>query len=223
MLYGESGMDIQSVMVFFMEIIGTVAFSASGAMVGINKSMDVFGVCVLGVFTAVGGGMARDMILCRVPSALINPVYVAVAAATAIVVFAVLWVKKEHFHGRFRMAYDSLMLIMDSLGLGIFTVVGVLTGVKAGYPENTFLLVFLGTLTGVGGGLIRDVMAGVPPYIFVKHIYALASIAGAVAFVILYRLFGEIPALIAASLLVVAIRLLAAHFHWNLPRLKINA
>ncbi len=66
-------------------------------------------------------------------------------------------------------------------------------------------------------------MAGVPPYIFVKHIYALASIAGAVAFVILYRLFGEIIALIAASLLVVAIRLLAAHFHWNLPRLKINA
>ena len=157
MLYGENGMDIQSVIVFCMEIIGTVAFSASGAMVGINKSMDVFGVCVLGVFTAVGGGMARDMILCRVPSALINPVYVAVAAATAIVVFAVLWVKKEHFHGRFRMAYDSLMLIMDSLGLGIFTVVGVLTGVKAGYPGNTFLLVFLGTLTGVGGGLTKGV------------------------------------------------------------------
>ncbi len=120
-------MDIQSVIVFCMEIIGTVSFSASGAMVCTNKSRDVFGVCVRVVFSAFGGGMARYMILCRVPSALINPVYVAVAAATAIVVFAVLWVKKEHFHGRFRMAYDSLMLIMDSLGLGIFSVVGLVS------------------------------------------------------------------------------------------------
>lgn len=218
-----NGMDVQTALVFVMELIGTVAFSASGAMVAINKSMDIFGVCVLGVFTAVGGGMVRDMILGNVPSALINPVYVAVAAGTALIVFFVLLLKKEHFHGKFRLAYDKLMLLMDSLGLGIFTVVGVLTGIKAGYPANTFLLVFLGTLTGVGGGLLRDVMAGVPPYIFVKHIYALASIVGACVFVLLYRNFGEIPALIVASVLVVVIRLLAAHFHWNLPRLKIRA
>lgn len=216
-------MDIRQLIVFIMELIGTVAFSASGAMVGIERKMDIFGVCVLGVSTAVGGGMVRDITLGNVPNALIDPVYVAVAAVTALVVFFVLLLRKKHFRGRFRAAYDHIMLIMDSLGLGIFTVVGVLTGIKAGYMDNTFLLVFVGTLTGVGGGLLRDVMAGVAPYIFVKHIYALASIAGALAFVFIYRFFGEIPALIASSMLVFLIRICAAHFHWNLPRLKIEA
>lgn len=215
-------MDFKQILVFIMELIGTVAFSASGAMVAIEQNMDIFGVCVLGVSTAVGGGMVRDIILGGVPGAFTNPVYVAVAAATALIVFFVLLLRKEHLHGRTRALYDSLMLIMDAVGLGIFTVVGVLTGIRAGYPDNTFLLVFLGTITGVGGGLMRDMMAGVPPYIFVKHIYALASIAGACIFVFIYRYFGEIPALVVASLLVVAIRLLAARYHWNLPRLKIN-
>lgn len=215
-------MEIQRILVFVMELIGTVAFSVSGAMVGIEQRMDIFGVCVLGIFTAVGGGMVRDIIIGSVPSALINPVYVIVAALAALGVFLVLLLRKKHLHGRFRAAYDTVMLIMDALGLGIFTAVGVRTGINAGYPDNTFLLVFLGTLTGVGGGLLRDVMAGVPPYIFVKHIYALASIAGACAFILLYRTLGEVAALIGASLLVVTIRLLAAHYHWNLPRLKIT-
>ncbi len=215
-------MDIQKLLVFIMELVGTVAFSVSGAMVGIEQKMDIFGVCVLGIFTAVGGGMVRDIIVGAVPSALINPVYVGVAALAALGVFVVLLLRKKHLHGRFRAAYDTVMLIMDALGLGIFTAVGVRTGINAGYPDNTFLLVFLGTLTGVGGGLLRDVMAGVPPYIFVKHIYALASIAGACAFILLYRAFGEVAALIGASVLVVTIRLLAAHYHWNLPRLKIK-
>ncbi len=78
------------------------------------------------------------------------------------------------------------MLVMDSIGLGIFTVVGVNTGISHGYMEYTFLLVFLGTVTGVGGGLLRDVMAGVPPYILVRHIYACASIVGAIVCVILF-------------------------------------
>lgn len=215
-------MDIQSVLVFAMEIIGTIAFSASGAIVGINQGMDIFGVCVLGVFTACGGGFVRDMILNIVPSALTNPIYVVVAAATALFIFCVLYVKKTHFHGRLRARYDTIMLIMDSLGLGIFTVVGVRTGIRAGYSDNAFLLVFLGTLTGVGGGLMRDMMAEVPPYIFVKHIYALASIAGGCVFVMLYRLFGEVTALITSSLLVFMIRLLAAHYRWNLPKIRIT-
>jgi uncharacterized membrane protein YeiH len=214
-------MDFGQLLVFIMELIGTVAFSASGAMVAIEKSMDIFGVCVLGVCTAVGGGMVRDIILGNVPDALTEPVYVAVAAATALMVFLVLYMRKEHLHGRSRAFYDSLMLIMDAVGLGIFTGVGVLTGIRAGYPNNEFLLVFLGTITGVGGGLLRDMMAGVPPYIFVKHIYALASIAGACIFVLLYKFFGEVPALVVSSILIIAIRLLAAHYHWNLPRLKI--
>ncbi len=210
-------MDIQGFIVFCMELAGTIAFAASGAMVGINCGMDVFGVCVLGVVTAVGGGMTRDVILGNVPGALIRPVYVSVAIGASLLVFSVLYFKRNILQGKVGVLYDKAMLVMDSVGLGIFTVVGVTTGISNGYLGNTFLLTFLGTLTGVGGGLLRDMMAGVPPYIFVKHIYACASVAGAISCVWIYRGFGQIPAMVVSSILVVVIRFLAAHYRWNLP------
>ena len=215
-------MDLQAYIIFCVEIMGTVAFAASGAMTGISRRMDAFGVCVLGVVTAVGGGMMRDVILGNVPGALIRPVYVAVAVATALLIFTVLYVKKDLLQGNFGHLYDRAMLAMDSVGLGIFTAVGVTTGIRNGYLENTFLLTFLGTLTGVGGGLLRDMMAGQPPYIFVKHIYACASVVGAVSCVWIYRIFGQLPAMVTASALVVVIRFLAAHYRWNLPRIRME-
>ncbi len=214
-------MDIQSLIVFCMEVAGTIAFAASGAMVGIRRGMDIFGICVLGVVTSVGGGMTRDIILGNVPGALIDPVYVVVALFTTLMVFSVFYFKRILPRGRLGIFYERAMLVMDSIGLGIFTVVGVTTGIRYGYLDNTFLLTFLGTLTGVGGGLLRDMMAGVPPYIFVKHIYACASVAGAISCVYIYREFGQIPAMVIASLLVVLIRFLAAHYRWNLPRITL--
>ena len=210
-------MDIQSLIVFCMEVAGTIAFAASGAMVGIHRGMDIFGICVLGVVASVGGGMTRDIILGNVPGALIDPIYVVVALFTTLTVF---YFKRTLPRGRLGIFYERAMLVMDSIGLGIFTVVGVTTGIRYGYLDNTFLLTFLGTLTGVGG-LLRDMMAGVPPYIFVKHIYACASVAGAISCVYIYREFGQIPAMVIASLLVVLIRFLAAHYRWNLPRITL--
>lgn len=167
-------MDYQSIITFFMEMAGTVAFAASGAMVGVERNMDIFGVSVLGVVTAVGGGMIRDIVLGIIPpNVFTNPVYALVATITSCVVFLVFYWKRQLLEGHMRLTYDRVMLVMDSIGLGIFTVVGVNTGIRSGYMDNVFLLVFLGTITGVGGGLMRDMMAGVPPYIFVKHIYAL--------------------------------------------------
>ena len=86
--------------------------------------------------------------------------------------------------------------------------------------DNTFLLVFVGPITGVGGGLLRDMMAEVPPYIFVKHIYACASIVGAIVCVYTYRWFGVVFSLIFGSAAVILMRYLAAHYRWNLPKLK---
>lgn len=177
---GENKMDIQEWIIFAIELIGTVAFSASGAMVGIECSMDIFGVIVLGVSTAVGGGMVRDVILGKVPSALLHPVYVIYAVLAAVLVFCIIYFRRKYLQNGFGEVYDKLMLAMDSVGLGIFSAMGVTKGISCGYIDNTFLLVFLGTMTGVGGGLLRDTMAGVAPYIFVKHIYACASIAGGV-------------------------------------------
>ena len=212
-------MNIQNFLLFFMELIGTIAFAASGVMVGIRKNMDIFGVCVLGIVTAVGGGMVRDIVLCQTPWDLLVPVYVEASVVTALVIFGFLYFRTNKNADRFHNSYDVILLIMDSIGLGIFTAVGVMTGIHQGYPDNTFLLTFLGTVTGVGGGLMRDVMAGVPPYIFVKHIYACASVLGALSCIFLYREAGELPAMILSSILVFVIRLLAAKFHWNLPRI----
>ena len=214
-------MDYQSIITFFMEMAGTVAFAASGAMVGVERNMDIFGVSVLGVVTAVGGGMIRDIVLGIIPpNVFINPVYALVATITSCLVFLVFYWKRQLLEGHMRLTYDRVMLVMDSIGLGIFTVVGVNTGIRSGYMDNVFLLVFLGTITGVGGGLMRDMMAGVPPYIFVKHIYACASVMGAMSCIFLYRQFGELPAMMISSMFVFVIRLLAAKYRWNLPRVR---
>lgn len=161
-------MNIQNLLLFLMELIGTIAFAASGVMVGIRKNMDLFGVCVLGTVTAVGGGMIRDIVLCQVPSALLEPVYVETSVITAFLIFGFLYFKADKNAARFYNSYDRMMQLMDAIGLGIFTAVGVMTGIKQGYTDNTFLLAFLGTVTGVGGGLLRDMMAGNSPYIFVN-------------------------------------------------------
>ncbi|MBS6712977.1 MAG: trimeric intracellular cation channel family protein [Ruminococcus sp.] len=211
-------MDYQSIITFFMEMAGTVAFAASGAMVGVERNMDIFGVSVLGVVTAVGGGMIRDIVLGIIPpNVFTNPVYALVATITSCVVFLVFYWKRQLLEGHMRLTYDRVMLVMDSIGLGIFTVVGVNTGIRSGYMDNVFLLVFLGTITGVG--LMRDMMAGVPPYIFVKHIYACASIVGAVVCVYMNRFVGNVEAMMVACFVIILIRYLAAHYRWNLPRL----
>ena len=111
--------------------------------------------------------------------------------------------------------------LVDSLGLGLFAVIGVETAVECGYGENGFLSIFVGVLTGVGGGMLRDTMAGEVPKIFRKRIYALAAMAGAMVYYYTADgLIGAAGALWLAAALVVAIRILAAHFEWDLPRVK---
>jgi len=106
---------------------------------------------------------------------------------------------------------------MNSIGLGVFTVVGVQSAYSVSSSYSIFLLAFVGVITGVGGGVLRDVLAGDTPYIFVKHVYASASLAGALACVVLWPLAGEMAAMLCGSALVVAVRILSAHFRWNLP------
>ena len=204
--------------VFIMELIGTVAFAVSGAITGMEKKMDIFGVAILGLTTAVGGGIIRDMLIGNTPPQTFqDPVYAVISIVTAIIVFYLAGRRKNSMSPHL---WDILLLVMDTLGLGIFTVVGVNAGIRQGHMDNAFLLVFLGTITGVGGGLLRDMMASVPPYIFVKHIYACASIIGAIVCVYMNRFVGNVEAMVVSSIVVVLIRYLAAHYHWNLPRLS---
>jgi uncharacterized membrane protein YeiH len=199
-----------------LEIIGTVAFAVSGAMTGLAKKMDIFGVAILGLTTAVGGGVIRDLILGLTPPAMFtNPIYAAVAAVVSVIAFLPAVRRWLTAYGRVR---DVLMLVMDSLGLGVFTVVGIQRAYTATDHRGLFLLVFVGVVSGVGGGLLRDVMAGNTPYIFVKHVYASASIIGAILCAALWEVLGATAAMILGASVILTIRLLAAHYHWSLPR-----
>lgn len=204
------------IFILILELVGTLAFAASGAMTGLRKNMDIFGVCILGLTTAVGGGVIRDIILGNTPPATFrDPIYAAVALATSLVLFLP---RVRRLLTRDQALYDLAMLGMDSLGLGIFTVVGIQTAYSCTARPTLFLLVFVGVITGVGGGILRDIMAGDTPFIFVKHVYASASLAGALICGLLWHHAGEMPSMLAGAVLVFVIRGLSAHFQWNLPR-----
>ena len=202
--------------ILVIELAGTMAFAASGAMTGMKKDMDIFGICILALTTAVGGDVVRDLILGNTPPATFrNPIYATVAIATALVLFLP-WVRR--FLMRDQRLYDLAMLVLDTAGLGIFTVVGMRIAYAAVPNPTLFLLVFVGVVTGVGGGVIRDMMAGDTPYIFVKHIYACASLAGALVCAALWNPAGEMAAMAVGMTVVIVLRLLSAHYRWNLPK-----
>ena len=205
-----------NVLTLILELMGTIAFAASGALTGLRKNMDIFGVCILGLTTAVGGGVIRDLVLGNTPPATFrDPIYATASVLTALVLFCP---QVRQLLMRDQKLYDWLMFWMDSLGLGIFTVVGIQTAYECVKPPTVFLLVFVGVVTGVGGGVLRDMMAGDIPYIFLKHIYASASLAGALLCVLLWKPAGEPPAILLGTGAVLVIRALSAHFRWNLPR-----
>ena len=214
-------MELQPSVIFAIEIIGTIAFASSGAMVAVRKKLDLFGIIVLGVITAVGGGMLRDLMIGNIPPNMFrNPVYVLAAFLTVLVLFLLFRCWPFLLGSRYIEGYEKIMNILDAIGLGAFTVIGIDTGVEAGYGDYHFLIIFLGVITGIGGGILRDIMAGETPYVLKKHIYACASIVGAVVCVYMYRSFGTVAAMVGASAVVFLIRYLAAHYRWNLPRLK---
>lgn len=207
--------------IFILEIIGTIAFASSGAMAGIRKNMDIFGVTVLGITTAVGGGCIRDLILgIHPPKMFHNFSYVGAAIITSCLLFLIIFWKKELLESRFLTTYEQFMNTFDAIGLGIFTVTGIRTAMAVTDAENMFLLIFVGVVTGIGGGMLRDIMSGSTPFVFVKHVYACASLTGAVLYLILYRHISDEASMILSAAAVIIIRLLAAHYRWNLPRIK---
>ena len=200
--------------------MGTVAFAISGAMEAVRHKMDVFGVAMMGIVAAAGGGVIRDMIIGATPPAVFqNPEHAVLAVCVALAVFILLhyWHKKNKGGAhRFAHIYEKIYFISDTLGLGVFTMVGI----EAAGEANGALLLFVGVVTGVGGGVLRDVLAGTVPRIFRKNVYALASAAGAVADILLAKFLPAQLAMIIGFCVIVVIRLLAAHFHWNLPRIE---
>lgn len=204
-----------------LELLGTVAFAVSGAMIAIDRHADLFGVVFLGMTTAIGGGMVRDCLLGSVPPAIFfNRPLLLTAAVCPLLVFVVAAAAGRQYQ-RNKALVDIINNLVDALGLGAFTVTGVRMGLAAGYTDQWFLLVFLGLLTGIGGGVLRDVMTDCVPIVLTRHVYALASIGGALEYLLLYRagVDGTVAGMLVVTV-VFCVRLLATVFHWNLPRIS---
>lgn len=202
-----------------MEFLGTVSFALSGAMVAMQRRLDFFGVIVLGLTTAFGGGICRDILIGRVPPSVFTSPGTAHSVFWITTFFFLVvklqWSKYLHLNSR---AYEDTMNLLDAVGLGIFTATGINRAIMAGCGGYTAFCIFLGVLTGVGGGIIRDLLAGLTPSIFRRHIYACASLAGALIYYYLRPVGNGDMALILCSVIVVAIRILAKHYRWNLPK-----
>lgn len=190
------------------EIIGTIAFAISGAVTGIEKKLDLFGITFLAVLTAVGGGIFRDLIIGNTPpTAFVNPTAASISIVTALVVFFLY--KKIH-------KFEKIIVISDALGLGVFTAIGCRMAMLHG-ASNVFFVVTMGLSTGVGGGMIRDIFVGNVPFVLKKEIYAMASIAGALFFYAFYPFISETIALYLCCAIIFIIRMVAVIHKINLP------
>ena len=213
-------MEVMDVLFSIFELLGTVAFAVSGAMEGVRHRMDLFGVTLLGLVTAIGGGVLRDLVIGQIPPKVFRDSRCAVLAIlVALAVFIILKLTQERKPRALAHLRDRLYFLSDTIGLAAFTVLGI---ESAGPGRNTGLLLFVGMITGVGGGVLRDILAGSVPSILRKHIYAVASLAGALADVLLMHILPAEIAMLAGFGLVVLIRLAAAHCKWNLPHIDLD-
>ncbi len=209
--------------IFIVDMAGIVAFSISGAMIAIEEGTDLFGVILLGLITAMGGGVMRDTLLGLVPSSnFFNYPNIILSMVTSLLVFIHAYRQREYYLSHTR-EIENMNNIVDSLGLGLFSIYGVNMTIAAGYKTNIFLLVFMGVMTGAGGGLIRDVIVKRIPMIFSKHIYAIASILGCLTYIFLLDLNVENGMAMSLSIIfVVFIRMVATIKKLDLPKIEKN-
>ena len=206
-----------------LEILGTVSFAVSGALVAIGRRLDLFGVLFLGCITATGGGMLRDVLIGKVPPSIFsNSIIIIIAAITSIVVFVVSYINRKHF-SKFSTTIESINNIFDALGLSLFTILGTETVCVAGFHDKTLFCILMGMITGVGGGIFRDVLADKTPYVLKKHVYALASLCGSALYYFVHPIIDGmvVPAVISMAL-IFAIRMLATKYLWQLPKIELE-
>ena len=214
---------MNSTIMTIIENVGLIAFAISGAVVAARKDMDLFGINLMALVTATGGGLIRDIIIDRIPPVMfVNPSLTIITLITANIAFVIMYLKKPMPKG-ITPVYDKLLFWLDTLGLAAFTVDGAFAGIYSDYSDNLFLVAFLGVITGIGGGLIRDVFADKIPYVLVKHVYAIACIAGAAVIVLLWKFTGsELISSLCGFSTIVLLRFLAMHFEWNLPTVHLH-
>ena len=204
--------------------IGTIAFAASGVMKGIKHKLDIFGVALLAIITASGGGILRDVLVNQIPDALTNPegLYISIIASGIIYKFMkkIKNTTKITWHRKIKL-YKILItsnLVFDSIGLAAFTLIGANKSISLGL--NIMTTASLATLTGVGGGIIRDLLVTETPIVLKEDIYAVLSFVGGVVchiFIVEFK-FLKTPTMLAMFIIILVIRLLIIKYKINLPK-----
>lgn len=194
--------------VYALDLVGTFVFAISGATLGVRKRLDLFGVLVLSFAAAVSGGIARDVLIgATPPAALANWHYVAVSCAAGLATF---------FRSGDVERLRNPVQLFDAVGLGLFAVTGATKALAAGLNPVSAML--LGMLTGIGGGIARDILAARIPVVLQADLYAVAALAGAAVVVAGERLgLPQAPVLATGALLVFVLRFLAIRRGWRLP------
>lgn len=207
--------------IFGLELIGAAAFSVSGAMVAIEKKADIFGVLFLAITTALGGGVIRDVLIGQIPPRMfVSYWYLLVAVIAALAVFTDAYVRSERYKLHID-RLDAVNNIFDAIGLAVFTITGMNTAMAV--SDNVILLLFVGMSTGIGGGMLRDVMTNTMPKVLRKRIYAVASLlGGGLYYVMLLLRAGQLASVGCSMLLIFVLRLLATINKWNLPSVKLD-
>lgn len=210
-----------------MEHIGVIAFAISGAMVAIDREMDLVGVVLLAFITSFGGGITRDLLLgAYTGKGISTPLFftdsyeslriVCLITVVAVIFFAMAF--KSKFIKEEKLL-DSLNNYIDAIGIGAFTVSGASLAVET-VGANAFVAILMGVIACVGGGVLRDMMLNDVPFVLRKRIYVLATAAGAAVFYVIYKIDPalEITAMIVGALTTIIIRILATIFKWNIPK-----
>ncbi|KXK36958.1 MAG: trimeric intracellular cation channel family protein [Saprospiraceae bacterium] len=199
-------------MFYYLDIIGTAAFAASGALAAMRKRLDFFGIFIIACVTAVGGGTLRDILL-KVDIAWMrdmNYMYASIVAT----IFTMMFYRTVKTNSR-------TLAILDSIGLGVFTIAGIEKGIAGDFVPA--ICIALGTMSACFGGVIRDMLSNEIPIIFHKEIYATACIIGGVVYFVLWHFdFTHQVYTFAAAMTVVSVRLLSLHFDWQLPNIYGN-
>lgn len=199
---------VVNVLFTVFDLGGTFAFAISGAIAGARHRLDLFGVLVLSVAAATAGGIVRDVLIGAIPPALILDLrYAAVSVLAGLVTF--------FWYGTVSRMKNALLLF-DAAGLGLFAVAG--AGKALAYGAGPGAAAFLGMLTGIGGGVLRDVLVSEVPVVFRKDIYAVAALAGASVVVVgsEWR-WPPQPVAVAGALLCFGIRMMAIYRQWRFP------
>ena len=215
-------MNFVDIVVYIADFVGTIAFAISGATVAIRYRMDLFGVLMLAGLTSLGGGTMRDVLLGQTPPRMFTSyLYLLIAAITAFITFTI-----SYFYRGYELKnperFHNFLNFIDAFGLGSFVVTGTSLPMISGYADNIFMCVFLGMTTGIGGGVLRDMMTKDIPAVLRKHVYAVAAIAGSLCYYLMVRYIpgSEPVATIICVVVTVTLRMLASAYRWNLPRIN---